>query len=120
MGVQKQKKLVDGQNFSVLFFTRMKAYVSQEILNWHSLRHSLSADLWIIFLCLAQAIKIDANVSTMTMSKTMPAQNLWRYISFKNLNQKDLIRKNCMTSHYFQARAFAANSNEGNYSSNAK
>ena len=31
----------------------LKAYVSQEILNWHSLRHSHSAEIWIIFLCLA-------------------------------------------------------------------
>ena len=27
---------------------------------------------------------MDANVSTMTMPKTMPVQNLLRYISFKN------------------------------------
>ena len=31
----------------------LKAYVSQKILNWHGLRHSHSAELWIIFLCLA-------------------------------------------------------------------
>ena len=27
---------------------------------------------------------MDANISTMTMPKTMPVQNLLRYISFKN------------------------------------
>ena len=28
---------------------------------------------------------MDANISTMTMSKTMPVQNLLRYISFNNV-----------------------------------
>ena len=30
---------------------------------------------------------MDANVSTMTMPKTMPAQNLLRYISFQAVTQ---------------------------------
>ncbi len=29
----------------VAYFSCLKAYVSQEILNWHSLRHSHSAEL---------------------------------------------------------------------------
>jgi hypothetical protein len=32
---------------------------------------------------------MDANVSTMTMSKTMPVQNLCRYISFKSDSDSD-------------------------------
>ena len=35
---------------------------------------------------------MDANVSTMTMPKTMPAQNLLRYISFKTMPVQNLLR----------------------------
>ena len=38
---------------------------------------------------------MDANVSTMTMPKTMPVQNLCRYISFKSFTDRfhDLDKK---------------------------
>ena len=42
------------ENEWMIFFYNLKlTYVSQEILKWHSLRHSHSAEFWIIFLCLA-------------------------------------------------------------------
>ena len=37
----------------VLSLCKLKANVSQEILNWHSLRHSHSADICIHFYCLS-------------------------------------------------------------------
>ena len=65
----------------------LKANVSQEILSWHSLRHNHSADIFIHFYCLlmseaSKPKKNDSKISTMTMPKTMPVQNLLRYISF--------------------------------------
>ena len=45
-GTDSKGALYDGQGF--------KAYVSENILNWHSLSLSLSADLYIHFYCLSR------------------------------------------------------------------
>ena len=84
-------------------FCTLKANVSQKILNLHSLRHSHSGEICIHFYCLswlrqARQRKNDSKFSTMTMPKTMPVQNLLRYISFKlciwfNRKSKDLNAK---------------------------
>ena len=41
---------------------------------------------------------MDANVSTMTMPKTMPAQNLLRYISFKSLGLLQICKSGLFNS----------------------
>ena len=66
----------------------LKAYVSEEILNWYRLSLSLSADLCIHFYCLSQlrqavqrkVIQTSALFKTKTIKSV---QNLFRYSSLK-------------------------------------
>ena len=79
--------LNDGYSNLDSFLHTFKANVSQEILNWHSLRHSHSAEICIHFFLpklteASKAKKSDSKISTMTMPKTMPVQNILRYIGF--------------------------------------
>ena len=59
------------------------AYVSEEILNWHSLSLSLSADICIHFYCPSKSKKNDSKFSPKAKTKTKQVQNLFRYSSLK-------------------------------------
>ena len=57
-----------------LQYSTLKAYVSQEILNWHSLRHSHSVEFWIICLCLACL----SQLSTLILLAAESFLKIWR------------------------------------------
>ena len=78
----------------------LKAYASEEILNWHCLSLSPNADLCIHFYWLSQLRQvshrktIQGSALILTKTMTKPVQNIFRYSSFettRNIMQRSLL-----------------------------